>query len=353
MKYFSALFAGIMLFALAGCDTASDVFRDDLNVLGTSAEIVIVGLSPEAANNAARAVEKNLEQIDQIGYTFDSASELHKLNEAISQGKSIAVSAELMSLIEKAITLYTSSNGLFNPAAGELTAMWEYHCDKADCPESPYPDEVWHLIQEKEAELISRRPAMSDLIIDGNTVSSRNRAVKLEFGDLIRGFALEKALALLKELGIENSMVYIGSGAGTLGSRGGQPWWIGFPLLPGDEHIAGTINSSGEEAAVTVRAFEKSVGRNDAIYRHVVDPRTGLPVKAIKSVTVIHSSATTANAAAVALLINGIDGWESIASRMGIRSIMMIDRDHTIYTTPGMDERINWTQDVVHKSLLP
>jgi len=58
---------------LAGCDTPSTVFKDDLHVLGTSAEIVIVGLPSKEASKAARAVEKDLEKLDHIGYTFGCA----------------------------------------------------------------------------------------------------------------------------------------------------------------------------------------------------------------------------------------------------------------------------------------
>jgi thiamine biosynthesis lipoprotein len=263
------------------------------------------------------------------------------------------VSPELLGMIKEAVKLHLSSNGLFNPAAGELTALWEYHCDKADCTESPYPDEVRYLVAEKASALISQRPSMDDLVLDGNKVSSRNRSVKLEFGDLIRGFALERGTALLKEMGVENSKIFIGSGVATAGTRGGDPWWIGLPLLPGGEQIAGTIESTGNEAVVTVHAFERSIGRNDAVYRHVVDTRTGHPVKETRSVTVIHASATVANAAAAALLINGRDGWDSVAGKMGVQSVMMIARDGTIYTTPEMQHRIHWTQDVVHQSLVP
>ena len=351
---FSLLIAGIVLIVLVACDRSSSVVKDDLDVLGISAEIVIVGLPGIEASKAVRAVEKDLESLDHIGYTFESAGELSQVNAAISQGQAIAVSEEMKGLLKDAHRLYSASNGLFNPAAGELTALWEYDCDQADCSESHFPDEVRHLIDEKASEVIRQQPSMDDIRIDGNQLTSGKSVVKLEFGDIIRGFALDQGINHLKEMGVDNAMIFLGNGVVTLGTRGKQPWWIGLPILGEGEHLIGAIESSGHEAVVTVHAFDKSISRKgEAVYRHVVDPRSGLPVKATKSVTVIHDSATTASAAAAALLINGTDGWSNVADKMDVHAIMMITQDGIIYTSPKMEERIHWKQELVHRHLVP
>lgn len=356
----SALIARIVYFVvaispivLAGCGAPATEFNYDLDVLGTSAHIVIEGLPAKEAHKAALVIANDLEQLDHIGYTFAPASELYKLNEAISRGQSITVSAALKGLIEEASTLYSMSEGLFNPAAGELTALWEYHCDKTDCTQSPYLEEVQHLIDERESEIILQNPSMDDLIFEGNRVSSRRPVVKLEFGDMIRGFALDMGIAHLKQMHIDNAMIFIGSGVATLGTREGEPWWIGLPLHSKVERMVGTIESTGDKAVVTVHAFDKSIGKRDSVYRHVVDPRSGLPVKETQSVTVIHDSATTANAAAAALLVNGREGWASVAEKMGVQLVMMITQDGAIYTSPMLEKRIQWKPNLEHKSLLP
>lgn len=142
---FGSLLAVIVLFLVASCERNGGVFEDKLNVLGTFAQISIVGLSPEQAKEAAVTVEKDLQALDYIGYTFETEGELQQLNEALAQGQSMTVSDGLLELITEASRLFNLSGGLFNPAAGELTAFWEFHCDKDDCEESPYPSEVRRL----------------------------------------------------------------------------------------------------------------------------------------------------------------------------------------------------------------
>jgi len=227
-----SLMAIIVLFLIASCERNGGVFEDEVNVLGTFGQISIVGMSPEEAHKAARAAEKDLEALDYIGYTFEAEGELHQLNEAIAQGRSMTVSDGLVELIMDARKMFSASGGRFNPAAGELTAFWEFHCDQDECSDSPYPDEVQRLVDEQVAKIISGQPSMDDLIITGNEVSSRNRLVKLEFGDMIRGLALDKGIEHLGRLGVSNAMIDIGGSVRTMGQ-----WAHGVIMTGGLEYL--------------------------------------------------------------------------------------------------------------------
>jgi thiamine biosynthesis lipoprotein len=342
----------IALFMATSCERSGSVFEDELDVLGTFAQISIVGMLPEEAKEAALTVEKDLEALDYIGYTFEAEGELHQLNEAIAQGRSMTVSDGLLELIEDARVLSNASDGMFNPAAGELTAFWEFHCDKDECGESLYPDEVQRLVDEQVAKIISRHPSMDDLIIHGNEVRSRNRLVKLEFGDMIRGLALDKGIEHLKRIGVSNAMIDIGGSVRTAGTRGNHDWWIGIPDATG-KHLIGSIENIDDQSVVTVRAFDKSFGKHGLVYRHIVDPRSGMPVKDVKSVTIMHDNAMIANASAVTILIAGIKDWKVIADKMDAHKILLITKDGTIYASPAMEHIIRWKQGIEHQHLVP
>lgn len=341
-----------ILIALTGCDQSAQIHEGNLKVLDTVADINISSPSPKQARAAVGIVEKELARIDRIGYTFKPDSELHRLNEAIAEGRSMIVSVELRELLARAKELSLASKGFFNPSAGELTALWEFHCPNPECSESPYPDEVERLVKQKESEVLAQHPSMEDLSFSGNRITSRNPAVKLEFGDVIRGFALDKGVEMLRKAGIDNAMLDLGGSVRVLGAKGAHPWWAGIPDASGQFFI-GTVELTKNEAVVTVRAFEKSIEKQGSIYRHVVDPRSGFPVRGIQSVTVIHSSATTANAAAAALLVAGLEEWAAIADSMQAHTLMMITADGTIYTSLSMEQRIRWKQNIGHKQLAP
>ena len=348
----SLLAAAIVLLVATSCERNGGVYEDKLNVLGSFAQISIAGMLPENAKQAALAVEKDLLALDYIGFTFEDEGELLQLNEAIAQGQGMVVSDGLVELIMEARKLSAASAGLFNPATGELTALWEFHCGKEQCSEVPYPDEVQRLIDEQVAKIIAGHPSMDDLIIKGNEVSSRNRLVKLEFGDIIRGLALEKGIAHLEDMEISNAMIDIGGNVRTMGRRGEHHWWVGIPDASG-KHLLGSIENIDDQAVVTVRAFDQSFGKGDLVYRHIVDPRSGLPVRDVLSVTVMHENAMVANASAVALLAAGIKDWKTVADRMDAHKILMITKDGTFYTSPAMEHIIHWKQGVQHQHLIP
>ena len=348
----SLLAAAIVLLVATSCERTGGVYEDKLNVLGSFAQISIAGMLPENAKQAALAVEKDLLALDYIGFTFEDEGELLQLNEAIAQGQGMVVSDGLVELITEARKLSAASAGLFNPATGELTALWEFHCGKEQCSEVPYPDEVQRLIDEQVAKIIAGHPSMDDLIIKGNEVSSRNRLVKLEFGDIIRGLALEKGIAHLEDMEISNAMIDIGGNVRTMGRRGEHHWWVGIPDASG-KHLIGSIENIDDQAVVTVRAFDQSFGKGDLVYRHIVDPRSGLPVRDVLSVTVMHDNAMVAHASAMALLAAGVKEWKTVADGMDVHKILMITKDGTLYTSLAMSHVIHWKQGIEHQHLIP
>lgn len=349
------LFPAPLLFVLlqiVACGQSPDIFEDQAKALGTFVDITIAGAPEADAKQAIRAVEESLGQLDHVGYTFADTGELHALNAALSRGESMHLSTGLKELVEIGRDNYLASGGLINPAAGELTALWEFHCDREDCMETPYPEEVRKLVEEKILEVTAQQPSMQDLELGDEQVSTRNPAVRLEFGDIIRGYALDRARTQLQDAGIANAMIDIGGNIRSLGNRGDHPWWA--PVLDATgEHSLGYIELEDDEAVFTVRAFDKSIGKQDFVYRHVIDPRTGLPVEDLRSVTVIHDSATRANVAATALLIAGLEDWASVAEKMGVRAVMIITREGTLYTSTAMEERIHWNRRIEHQHLVP
>jgi len=350
---FGSLLTVCVLFLVASCERNGGVFEDKLDVLGTFAQISIVGPSPEQAKEAALTVEKELQALDVIGYTFEEEGELQQLNKALAEGRSMTVSDGLLEVIREAGKLSSASNGLFNPAAGELTALWEFECDQEECDESPYPDEVQRLIDEQVNKIISRQPSMNDLIVKGNEIGSRNPLVKLEFGGMIRGLALNKGIERLEKTGVSNAMIDIGGSVRTIGTRGDHDWWIGIPDASG-KHSLGSIENIDDLSVVSVRSFDKSLGGHGRpVYRHVVDPRTGIPVTAIQLVVVMHKDAMIANAAAATILIAGIKDWKTVADGMDAHKILLITKDGTIYTSPAMEHIIHWKQGIEHQHLVP
>lgn len=347
------LICTVLLAVAAGCTRRTDVSEARLNVLGTYAQVSIAGLTTEQSEMATRNVEQAFKALDHIGYSFETSGELQRVNEALANGRAIAVSDEMVELLMKSRQQSQASGGLFNPATGKLTALWEFHCEQNSCDSPPpYPDEVQALVDERLVAVLQRMPAMHDLQIRGNRVSSSNRQVRLDFGEFIRGLALDMGIRSLRQAGATDAMIVIDGNVHTSGTRGDHAWWIGIPGADGS-HLIGSIETGDNESVVTVRALDPALGRQSHVYRRIVDPRNGQPASGIRSVSVVHGSAMVANAAAAAFLIAGTNDWKRIADSMDVHALLLIAADGTIYTSPAIDHRIHWKEGITHQHLIP
>lgn len=180
---------------------------------------------------------------------------------------------------------------------------------------------------------------MSDLDIDGFKLSSSNPAVKLDFGAYGKGYGIDRAIESLKDMGIHNAIINAGGDLRAIGSRAGTPWRIAIKK-PTGMAVLGVIKTDTDESVFTSGDYERNYAYEGKRYHHIIDPRTGYPAEGVASVTVIHTDATTADAAATALFVAGTSDWHRIARQMGIKYVLVIDSQGTLHMNPAMQKRI-------------
>ena len=158
--------------------------------------------------------------------------------------------------------------------------------------------------------------------------------------------ALDIAINTLKQAGIQNAVVNIGGDMRVLGSKNGHPWRIGIqdPQQPNGQPI-GYIELQGDESIVTSGTYQRYYRWHDQQYSHLLNPKTGYPIdhegRHFISVTVIHPDATTADAAATALIVAGPQHWQTVAQKMHITQALLIDNQGHRFFTPKMQQRFH------------
>ncbi|MDH5485597.1 MAG: FAD:protein FMN transferase, partial [Gammaproteobacteria bacterium] len=141
-------------------------------------------------------------------------------------------------------------------------------------------------------------------------------------------------------------IVNAGGDIKAIGRHGDRPWHIGIrhprpePRQNGD--VLAAININDNECIFTSGDYERFYDYQGKRYHHILDPRTGWPADQTMSVTVIHSDASLADAAATALFVAGPKDWQTIARKMHLRDVMLVDKQGQIYVTPEMAERLEW-----------
>jgi thiamine biosynthesis lipoprotein len=324
---------------LAACGP-SEPWRQESYVFGTRVELAIAG-APEAQARAAG--NRVLQEFDRLHRTYHAwqPSDLSALNEAMAAGRTHDVSAEFAGYIREAQAVAAAGEHLFDPGIGRLIALWGFHTDDIQ-PRLPDAGAV--------QALLAQHPSIADLRLDGNHVSSRNNSVAIDFGGYLKGVALDRAAASLKQDGIGNALINIGGNVMALGTRDGKPggaaWRIGIqhprPQGTGGAPLA-TLELRDGEAIGTSGDYHRYFEMAGHRYCHLLDPRSGFPAEGTQAVTVLIAPGPGAGMRSDALskpiFIAGRD-WRGMAKKLGVEAVLKVGADGTVSATPAMLARV-------------
>lgn len=327
-----------VVFALGAC-SKPQLFHQESYVFGTRVDLTIYGKSHERAADAMAAV---LHEFDRLHHTFHAwkrPSELTDLNDAIARSEPAQVSDELAERLRDAQLIAADGDYLFDPALGRLIELWGFHTDDF-VPVRPDPDAI--------QALLDARPRIADLTIDGNVVTSSNPAVQIDLGGYAKGYALDRAVAILRGKGVADALVNIGGNVMALGSKGGTPWRLGIQH-PREPRPMATLPLYDGEAIGTSGDYQRFFELDGERYSHLLDPRTGRPAGGTQSLTVLitprEDAGTWSDATSKAPFI-AADDWREHTRRYGIDHALRVAADGRIEVTRELRARLQIPSDI-------
>lgn len=276
--------------------------------MGTSWSVKLALSEPVRIAAVRERIEQRLSVVVEQMSGWLPHSDLSRFNRAPA-GRWVPLPAEFFMVLDHAVTLAEETAGAFDPALGDLVALWGFGPEPAPCLPPP---------QEAVTAALARS-GWRRLDLDRRHRRVRkSAALSLGLSGIAKGFAVDLVCDGLRELGVPGFLVEIG---GELRGEGvkpdGLPWWVA--LEPPPPAAAGP---HGAEAADIValhhlaiatsgdyrRFFERAGGR----YCHMIDPWTGHPMKdGPAAVTVLHATCMHADALATALSVLGVrEGME-------------------------------------------
>jgi thiamine biosynthesis lipoprotein len=329
MKLASRLCILLVLVLLACCKKQNEQ-KAQFFVFGTIVDVVTRD-ADEATNAAAfTELQQRFQAMHRDWHAWEPGT-LMEINDAFSQGNDIAVPADIRTLIEHSQEMETLSDGRFNAAAGALIELWGFHT--SEFPVSgPVPDETSITI------LLDTAPSANDIVFEGERAHSLNPMVQLDFGGIAKGYAVDIAIEILQQHGIENALVNAGGDLKAIGGSIEQPWGVGIGRPVGGFY--GGVKIAGNEAVFTSGVDQRYLEEGENWYPHIIDPRTGQAVQGIISATVIAEKGYYADAAATALMVAGTDSWLEVVKSLELDTVMIVDDDGMIFMTPKMSERL-------------
>ena len=302
------------------------IHQHELFAFGTLIELTFYGVSAHEAREATQLVDAMYQRQHRDWHAWQRG-QLLELNEAIAQGRPARVDTTLAELIRRGQEVERLSQGLFNPAIGNLLNLWGFQSDEPSQGPPPSGGAI--------GALVAAGPSSLALQLNGLQVQSANTAVRLDLGGFAKGYSVGKATQLIEEKGILNFIINAGGDLCIRGQRGPRPWRIGI-RDPRRTDVLASIELQGAACVFTSGDYQRFFEFEGKRYHHILDPRTGYPAARVRSVTVVAEDPTLADAAATALFVAGPERWPEIAVALGVDDVLLLDGSDTAQATPGL-----------------
>jgi len=298
-------------------------FSQSLKLMGNNFTITVVADDATCATGNIECAIAEIRRIEQLFTTFKPDSQTNLINENAGV-EPVMVDTEVFDLIERSIAISKITQGAFDITYGSIDkTLWNFDKTMTRLPDPETAKRMVHLIDYR------------NIILDkeNTTVFLKEKGMRIGFGGIGKGYAAEMAKKMLLKNGIASGII---NASGDLSAWGLQPngkqWTIGI-ANPDSPQAAFSYLEISNKAVATSGNYEKYIKIGGKKYSHTIDPKTGLPIAGIKSVTIISENAEFADAMATPIAVMGIRAGLFLVDQIPDLHCIIIDDDNNIYTS--------------------
>ena len=287
----------IFFLVLISCNAqAQEIQKRVVKLMGSRFEITVVAESKAEANEYIDMAISEITRIEKLISSWDEDSQTSEINRQAGIAP-VKVSPELFDLIERALGISQLTDGAFDISYASMDRIWHFDGSMTEMPTSEE-------IKASVAKVGFQKVVLDD---EEHSVFLTEKGMKIGFGGIGKGYAADKAKALLKSRGVTAGIINASGDMTTWGKQpNGDEWKVAI-TNPLDKSKSFGLLPISNGAVVTSGNYEKFVQFEGIRYAHIIDPRTGYPATGILSVTVFAPKAELADALATAVFVMGIE----------------------------------------------
>ncbi|TPG34782.1 FAD:protein FMN transferase [Flavobacterium pectinovorum] len=295
--------------------------------MGNNFTITVVAENEKIGNENINLAIEEIRRIEKLLTTYKDDSQTNLINENAGI-KAVKVDPEVFNLIERSSGISRITQGAFDISYGSIDkSLWNFDKAMIKLPDAETALKMVHLIDYR------------NIILDkeNTTVFLKEKGMRIGFGGIGKGYAAEMAKQILIKNNVQSGII---NASGDLCAWGLQPngkkWTIGV-ADPDAPNAAFSYMEISNKAVTTSGNYEKFVIINGKKYSHTIDPKTGLPITGIKSVTIIAPNAEFADAMATPIAVMGIKAGLFLIDQIPDLYCIIIDDNNKIYTSKNIN----------------
>jgi FAD:protein FMN transferase len=322
----------VTLALLAACRAETSVPRAAQQVvrahrtMGSEVRVTVWTADTAAADTSIGAVFAEFDRLDALLSVWRPGSDVLRINAAAGRA-AVPVSPDTRAVLRTAQQVSEWTAGKFDVTFGALADVWRFDHDQDN--RVPTPAEITARVA-----LVDYRAVVIDEA--AGTVFLSRAGMRLHLGGVGKGYAVDRAVAILRARGFQDFMVQAGGDLFVSGQAGGRPWRLGIndPRGAPDDPFATvelrdrTLSTSGD--------YERFFIANGARYHHLLDPDVGAPARGCRSVTIVAGTATLADALSTGVFILGADVGMALVERLPDVDAVIVTADNEVLISSGL-----------------
>ncbi len=286
----------------------------------------------EAALRAAFAASvAEVARLESLLSEWRSDSEVGRVNQ--NSGQWVRVGPELLTVLDRSLWAGRISEGTFDVTFQVLSDIWKFGTAQEPNPRVPSREEI----EARRARVDYRR-------IELDRAGSRVRipsGFRLGLGGIAKGYIVDAAARVLRRHGLTAFLVQAGGDLYGAGRKpDGSPWVSGIQDPRGKPGSFFATIELEDRAFSTAGDYARAFHVNGKRYHHIIDPRTGYPATASRSVTVWAPDALTADAIDDAVFILGPEKGLALAESLDGVGVVIVDAENRVHVSPRLRDKL-------------
>ncbi|MCD6179791.1 MAG: FAD:protein FMN transferase [Bacteroidales bacterium] len=288
--------------------------------MGSRFDITVLADDSAQANQYIDMAIHEISRIEKLISSWDTNSQTSEINRN-SGIRPVKVDKELLNLIERAIGLSKLTDGAFDITYASMDRIWKFDGSMTTMP------------SDEEIKASVAKVGYQNIVLDkeNSTVYLKLKGMKIGFGGIGKGYAADKAKALLISKGVRAGIINASGDMNTWGRQANGEEWRAAITNPLDKHKVFALLPISNGALVTSGNYEKYVIFNGKRYTHIINPKTGYPSSGILSVSVFAPKAELADALATSVFVMGKEVGLNRINQLPKVECIIIDDKGKIY----------------------
>ncbi|MFT3925637.1 MAG: FAD:protein FMN transferase [Myxococcales bacterium] len=303
--------------------------RERRELMSTIYEISVVSSDDSRARETIERALTDIARLERELSEWIPESDISRINAAAGKTK-VQVGPDTLANVQAALDAAKRTGGAFDPTWAALRPFYLFQPGEKKVPDVAAVRKQKHLVNYR------------DVVVDaaGSTVFLKRKGMALGLGGIAKGWAVDRASAILIEAGFPNHMVFAGGQVLVRGLKGDRKWRVGIqhPRMAG---YIGFIELTDASIA-TAGDYEHSFIADDGTHwHHIIDPETALPARRSTSVTLVAPNGLIADALDTGCFVMGPEKClKMLAEYPEPIEAVIIDDQLKLFATPGTREKI-------------